>query len=153
MAAWQQRSGALAPGVVCVNVSSREFADADFAGEVEAILRETGLPPASLKLEITERACIGDVRAAQATLKRLQAIGVAWSLDDFGTGYSSLNHLHQLHQLHVNTVKIDRSFVSRLDVDEAGAEMVRAIVAMAHTLSMDVVAEGVETEEQVARLR
>jgi len=83
-------------------------------------------------------------------LNRLQSIGVEWSLDDFGTGYSSLNHLHQLH---VDTVKIDRSFVSRMGVGEAGAEMVRAIVALAHNLSMDVVAEGVESDEQFACLR
>ena len=83
-------------------------------------------------------------------MNRLQSIGVEWSIDDFGTGYSSLSHLHQLH---VNTVKIDRSFVSRIGVDDGGAEMVRAIVALAHNLSMDVVAEGVETEEQFVHLR
>jgi len=150
MVAWQQAFGARAPGIMCVNVSRRQFVDGDLAGEVEAILRETGLPPSSLKLEITESAFIGDVRAAQVTLKRLQDIGVEWSIDDFGTGYSSLNHLHQLH---VNTVKIDRSFVSRIGVDEGGAEMVGLIVALAHNLSMDVVAEGVESEAQFVHLR
>ena len=150
MVAWQRQFGAAAPGVMCVNVSSRQFVDVDLASEVEAILRETGLPPSNLKLEITESAFIGDVRAAQVILKRLQSIGVEWSIDDFGTGYSSLSHLHQLK---VDTVKIDRSFVSRIGIDESGSEMVRAIVALAHNLSMDVVAEGVETEAQYVHLR
>jgi len=150
MVAWQRQFGAAAPDVMCVNVSSRQFVDVDLASEVEAILRETGLPPSNLKLEITESAFIGDVQAAQVILKRLQSIGVEWSIDDFGTGYSSLSHLHQLK---VDTVKIDRSFVSRIGIDEGGSEMVRAIVALAHNLSMDVVAEGVETEAQYVHLR
>ena len=150
MAAWQREFGDRAPKSICVNVSTRQFADTDLAGEVEAILTETGLSASRLKLEITESAFIADVPAAQVTLKRLQALGVEWSLDDFGTGYSSLNHLHQLQ---VNTVKIDRSFVSRLGVEDAGTEMVRIIVALAHNLSMNVVAEGVESAEQHARLR
>jgi len=149
MVIWQRRFGAGAPAVICVNVSCRQFVDADLASEVEAILRETGLHASNLKLEITESAFIGDVQAAQVTLSRLQSIGVEWSIDDFGTGYSSLNHLHQLH---VDTVKIDRSFVGRIGVDAGGSEMVRAIVALAHSLSMDVVAEGVETEEQFVHL-
>jgi diguanylate cyclase (GGDEF)-like protein/PAS domain S-box-containing protein len=150
MMAWQRQFGEAAPDVVCVNVSSRQFGDVDLASEVEEILRATGLPPSSLKLEITESAFIGDVGAAQIILKRLQSIGVEWSIDDFGTGYSSLSHLHQLK---VDTVKIDRSFVSRIGLDAGGSEMVRAIVALAHNLSMDVVAEGVETEAQLIHLR
>jgi diguanylate cyclase (GGDEF)-like protein/PAS domain S-box-containing protein len=150
MVAWQRQFGASAPVVMCVNVASRQFVDGDLASEVEAILRETGLQASSLKLEITESVFIGDVQAAQVTLNRLKSIGVEWSIDDFGTGYSSLSHLHQLQ---VNTVKIDRSFVSRIGVDEGGSEMVRAIVGLAHNLSMDVVAEGVESEAQFAHLR
>jgi diguanylate cyclase (GGDEF)-like protein/PAS domain S-box-containing protein len=150
MVAWQRRFGVRAPRLVCVNVSARQFAEADFASTVETILRETGLRPANLKLEITESVFIGDVRAAQVTLSRLQDIGVQWSLDDFGTGYSSLSHLHQLQ---VNTVKIDRSFVSRIGVEHGGSEMVRAIVTLAHHLRMDVVAEGVETGAQCEHVR
>ena len=86
--------------------------------------------------------------AARATLDDAQAMGIEWSLDDFGTGYSSLSHLHGLQ---INTVKIDRSFVGRIG-EPHGSEMVRAIVALAHTLDMDVVAEGVETPEHAARL-
>ncbi len=150
MVEWQRRFGAAAPGAICVNLSSRQFAAPNLAQEIEAILRQTGLSAASLKLEITETAFIGDVQAAQITVNRLRDIGVEWSLDDFGTGYSSLSHLHQLR---VNTLKIDRSFVNRIGDGDGGAEMVRAIVTLAHNLAMDVVAEGVETAEQAGRLR
>jgi len=150
MVEWQRRFGAAAPGAICVNLSSRQFAAPNLAQEIETILRQTGLSAASLKLEITETAFIGDVQAAQITVNRLRDIGVEWSLDDFGTGYSSLSHLHQLR---VNTLKIDRSFVNRIGDGDGGAEMVRAIVTLAHNLAMDVVAEGVETAEQAGRLR
>jgi diguanylate cyclase (GGDEF)-like protein/PAS domain S-box-containing protein len=150
MASWRREFGAGAPEAICVNLSSRQFADADLARTIEEVLEQTGLPASSLKLEITESAFIGDVEAAQATLRRLSAIGVEWSLDDFGTGYSSLSHLHKLQ---VNTLKIDRSFVGRMDGNEEGLEMVRAIIALARNLSMDVVAEGVESEGQFTRLR
>ena len=149
MVAWQRRFGDLAPRVMCVNVSSKQFADADLTGVIEAVLAESGLSPSSLKLEITESAFLGDIRSAQVTLRRLQTLGVAWSLDDFGTGYSSLSYLHRLH---VDTVKVDRSFVSRIGLDD-GSEMVRAITAIAHNMGMDVVAEGVETIEQLELLR
>jgi diguanylate cyclase (GGDEF)-like protein/PAS domain S-box-containing protein len=145
MAAWQQRFGPRAPRVMCVNVSSKQFADTDLTGQVEAALIEAGLDPSCLKLEITESAFLGDIESAQLTLRRLQALGVGWSLDDFGTGYSSLSYLHRLQ---VDTVKVDRSFVSRIGLDD-GSEMVRTIVAIAHNLGMDVVAEGVETKEQL----
>ena len=145
MAAWQQRFGAAAPDVICVNMSTRQFLDADVADRVEAVLRDTGLKATSLALEITESAFMSDIEAARATVNRLRAIGVAWSIDDFGTGYSSLSHLHRLH---FDTLKIDRSFVGRMGAEEGGWEMVRAIIALAHSLGIDVVAEGVETEAQ-----
>jgi diguanylate cyclase (GGDEF)-like protein/PAS domain S-box-containing protein len=151
MVAWQRKFGAAAPAVVCVNVSSRQFADLDLAGHIETTLQKVGLEPSRLKLEITESAFLGDLRAAQFTLQRVQSMGIQWSLDDFGTGYSSLSHLQRLK---VDTVKIERSFVSRIKAaDPRGSEMVRAIVALAHNLGMDVVAEGVETLEQLEYLR
>jgi EAL domain-containing protein (putative c-di-GMP-specific phosphodiesterase class I) len=101
-------------------------------------------------LEITESAFLGDVSSAEATLASLQSMGVEWSIDDFGTGYSSLSYLHRLQ---ANTVKVDRSFVSRMGVDAKGSEMVRAIVALALNLGMDVVAEGVENLEQMVALQ
>ncbi len=151
MVAWQRQFGSAAPAVVCVNVSSRQFADEELSSHIEMTLRELGLHPSRLKLEITESAFLGDITAAQYTLQRVQAMGIEWSLDDFGTGYSSLSHLHRLK---VDTVKIDRSFVSRIGAaDDKGSEMVRAIVALAHNLGMDVVAEGVETLVQIEHLR
>ncbi|HYM22266.1 MAG TPA: EAL domain-containing protein, partial [Vicinamibacterales bacterium] len=150
MAEWERRFNGGTSAVMCVNVSSRQFLESDFASDVERILTETGLAGSNLKLEITESAFIGNVRDAQVTLGRLSALGVAWSIDDFGTGYSSLSHLHQLQ---VDTVKIDRSFVNRMSIDKDGWEMVRAIVTLAHNLNMDVVAEGVENLAQIASLR
>ena len=150
MAAWQRQFGDAAPDTMCVNVSSRQFADVELANQIEEILRETGLDPSRLKLEITESAFLGDILAAQFTLRRVQAMGIEWSLDDFGTGYSSLSYLHRLK---VDTVKIDRSFVCRIGADDNGSEMVRAIVSLAHNLEMDVVAEGVESLIQLEHLR
>ena len=149
MARWKKQFGDAGPRVMCVNISSRQFASADLMAEIEAILEQTGLAPSSLKLEITESAFINDIRAAQDTLERTQSLGIEWSLDDFGTGYSSLSHLHRLQ---VDTVKVDRSFVSRLEVDLRGRELVQAIVTLAHNLGMDVVAEGVETRAQAEQL-
>ena len=148
MAAWRREFGSAAPGFVCVNVSSRQLAEGKVADDVTNVLAETGLSPSHLKIEITETALISDVPGAHAALSRLQAMGITCSLDDFGTGYSSLSYLHQLQ---VDTLKIDRSFVSALGGD-SGSQLVRAIVALAHSLGIDVVAEGVETSEQFALL-
>jgi diguanylate cyclase (GGDEF)-like protein/PAS domain S-box-containing protein len=150
MAEWQRQFGPRAPGFMCVNVSAGQLGEYNLAGVVATILDETGLEPSKLKLEITESAFLGDVSRAEATLTSLQSMGVEWSIDDFGTGYSSLSYLHRLQ---ANTVKVDRSFVSRMGVDAKGSEMVRAIVALALNLGMDVVAEGVETVEQMVALQ
>ena len=150
MAEWEARFGAAAPGVMCVNVSSRQLGDATLVNDIAAILERTGLASSRLKLEITETALIRDVPGAHATVSGAQALGIAWSLDDFGTGYSSLSYLQQFQ---VDTIKVDRSFVSRLGTDEPGAELVRVIVALAHHFGMDVVAEGVETPEQFTLLQ
>src|SRR5688500_5363125 len=150
MATWWSAFGAAAPGVMCANVSSRQLANTQLMSQIASTLRATGLSPASLKLEITENAFIGDVAGAQRLLDRARALGVAWSLDDFGTGYSSLSFLHRLQ---VNTVKVDRSFISAIGPDGTGLAMVRGIIGLAHALGMDVVAEGVETAEQATALR
>jgi diguanylate cyclase (GGDEF)-like protein/PAS domain S-box-containing protein len=150
MSAWRRRFGAAAPAIISVNVSSRQFADRGLAGHIEKILGVTGLDPTSLKLEITESALLGDLRSVRMTLDRVQAMGIEWSLDDFGTGYSSLSYLQRLQ---VETLKIDRSFVSRLGREQKASEMVRAIVTLAHNLGIKVIAEGVETEDQVAELQ
>jgi diguanylate cyclase (GGDEF)-like protein/PAS domain S-box-containing protein len=149
MVRWQQQFGDAAPASVCVNVSSKLFADTALVAELTSILERTGLRAANLKLEITESAFINDLATARTIVDCARAMGIELSLDDFGTGYSSLSHLHGLP---INTVKIDRSFVSRIGIERNGSEMVRAIVALAHTLGMDVVAEGVETPAQADQL-
>ena len=150
MAAWIDHYGGAAPHVMCANVSAKQLADRELMTQIDNALIKSGLLPGNLKLEITESALIGDVPGAQRLLDRARALGVTWSLDDFGTGYSSLSFLSQLR---VNTVKVDRSFVSAIGPDGTGTAMVRAIVGLAHALGMDVVAEGVETAEQAAELR
>jgi EAL domain-containing protein (putative c-di-GMP-specific phosphodiesterase class I) len=150
MAEWISDYGAAAPLVMCANLSSQQFAAADLANEISTTLQASGLTPGNLKLEITESAFVRDVPAAQVMMNRARAMGVAWSLDDFGTGYSSLSLLQRLQ---LDTVKVDRTFVSAIGPDGHGVEMVRAIVGLAHNLGMDVVAEGVETAEQAAELR
>ena len=150
MAAWIDRFGGAAPHVMCANVSAKQLADRELISRIDAELQISGLLPGNLNLEITESALIGDVPGAQKLLDRARALGVTWSLDDFGTGYSSLSFLHQLR---VNTVKVDRSFVSAIGPHGTGSAMVRAIVSLAHALGMEVVAEGVETAEQAAELR
>ena len=150
MAAWQERFGDAAPKAISVNVSSRQFSAIDFAGEIEATLDMTGLAPSSLKLEITETAFLDDLDSAREMVDRLRSMGVGCSLDDFGTGYSSLSYLHQLM---VDTLKVDRTFVSRIGRARRGAQMLHAIVSLGHSLGMQVIAEGVETREQLAQLR
>ena len=150
MATWLADFGAAAPQMMCANVSTKQLAHAGLMGDIAATLRTTGLLAGHLKLEITESAFINDVPGAQTTMDTARAMGIGWSLDDFGTGFSSLSFLHRLQ---VNTVKVDRSFVSQIGKSASGSEMVRAIVGLAHTLGMDVVAEGVETAEQADALR
>ena len=150
MVDWQRQFGLDAPGWSCASTCRASCSRTrELVGELKTILATTGMDPSRLKLEITESALIHDMAAARVTLGHAQAMGIEWSLDDFGTGYSSLSHLQGLQ---IDTVKIDRSFVSRMGVERHGSEMVRAIVALAHTLDMDVVAEGVETPENAARL-
>jgi diguanylate cyclase (GGDEF)-like protein len=150
MAAWRSDFGDAGPHLMCCNVSSKQLANTGLQNVIAGALRGSGLEAANLKLEITENAFIHDLPAANAALANARTMGVGWSLDDFGTGFSSLSFLHQLH---VDTVKVDRSFVSELGRAPKAAEMVRAIVGLAHTLGMDVVAEGVETIEQAEALR
>jgi len=143
---WQDEEGASEPLFVCVNLSARQFLDPRLAAEVEEAVLQAGLPPGSLKLELTESTVMRDAQAAAAVLRRLRALGIQIYLDDFGTGYSSLSHLHQLP---LDGLKIDRSFV-RGSVD---APVVQTILALAHGLGVGVVAEGIEEPAQLAALR
>ncbi len=135
---------------VSVNVSSRQFRGPALVQAVEQALATTGMAPSSLELEITERVIVDDSPTTVATLERLASRGIRLAIDDFGTGYSSLSYLRQFP---VNVLKIDRSLLSNIDRDRKSAALVRAIVSMAHALELEVVAEGVETEGQVAAVR
>ncbi len=135
---------------VAVNVSPRDVRSPGFAGAVAARLARHGVPPGALQLEITEHVLLEEPQRAADTLAALVGHGVRMSLDDFGTGYSSLVHLRRLP---VSELKIDRSFVARLAVDAEDAEIVRCTVDLAHSLGLQVVAEGVEDDETWERLR
>ena len=138
------------PFRVAVNVSGKQFDDSDLVGNISRIVRRTGLDPTLLELELTENVVMRDVERSLAMIDELKALGIRISIDDFGTGYSSLGLLKRLP---LDTLKIDRSFVSNVPGATDDAAIVRAIVAMAHTLRLGVVAEGVETWGQVEFLR
>lgn len=146
--AWQENDGPFTR--VAVNVSARQFLDADLFNTIKQTLTETGLSPGSLELEITESAVMQNPENTLEVLRQLQQLGVRISIDDFGTGYSSLTYLRRFP---VNSVKIDRSFVVDIPKDEGSVTLVRAIIALAHELKLSVIAEGVETEEQLSFLK
>ncbi|WP_207388034.1 sensor domain-containing protein [Hylemonella gracilis] len=135
---------------VAVNVSARQFRQRDFVDEVLAVIEETGVNPQRLRLELTESLLISEVEDAIRKMAELRARGVRFSLDDFGTGYSSLNYLKRLP---LDSLKIDRSFVSDVLTDPNDAVIVRTILALAHSMGLQTVAEGVETEGQRDFLR
>jgi diguanylate cyclase (GGDEF)-like protein/PAS domain S-box-containing protein len=147
---WQVIFPSDQPIFMSVNLSVKQFSQQDLIERVAAILKETQLASTSLKLEITESAVMENVESATNMLKQLRALGVQLSMDDFGSGYSSLSNLHRFP---INTLKIDRSFITRMVENNENAEIVRTISGLAHNLGMDVVAEGVETREQLEILR
>jgi diguanylate cyclase (GGDEF)-like protein/PAS domain S-box-containing protein len=149
MKAWQAKFPNTAPWIISVNLSTKQFKQPDLVQQIEDILRETGLESDSLKLEITESLIMDSVDSATAMLAQLKALGIQLSMDDFGTGYSSLSYLHQFP---MDTLKVDRSFVSRMTNGQS-TDIAHTIVILAHQLGLDVVAEGVETAEQLAQLR
>ncbi len=138
------------PLPVAVNLSAREFGRPDLVGEVAAMLAEARLDASWLRLEITERVAMGDPTTAAATLAALQDLGVQVAIDDFGTGYSSLAYLKHLP---VNTLKIDKTFVDGLGVDQDDDAIAEAIIGLGQVLGLRVIAEGVETAAQADRLR
>jgi diguanylate cyclase (GGDEF)-like protein len=142
--------GTAAPPPISVNISNRQFWHGRLLDDVDEFLDRLGIDPPSLALEITEGVVMRRVDQARKTLGQLQDRGVRIHIDDFGTGYSSLEALHHLP---IDALKIDRSFVSRLGVDNRSAELVRTIVLMAGNLGLDVIAEGVESTEQQDELR
>jgi diguanylate cyclase (GGDEF)-like protein len=147
---WQWQSPVNRHLFMSVNLSSKQIAQPDLVDVIRDTLEETHVDAKHLKLEITESAVMDNAEMAVRLLKRLKALGVGLSIDDFGTGYSSLGYLHRFP---VNTLKIDRSFVGRIGEQTENSEIVRTIVSLADNMGMDVVAEGVETLNQLAHLR
>lgn len=135
---------------VSVNISARQFSDGQLGTRIATILKETGLSPACLELELTESILMREVSEALHILASLKNLGLSIAVDDFGTGYSSLNYLKQFP---IDVLKIDRTFVDGLPSGEQDAQIARAIIAMAHSLNLAVIAEGVETQEQLDFLR
>jgi diguanylate cyclase (GGDEF)-like protein/PAS domain S-box-containing protein len=150
MADWQAHMPLDPPLTMAVNLSFRQLIGGGFVDEVRSVLRDTGLFPGSLHLEVTESQVMKDPEESIEILRRLKELGVGLEIDDFGTGYSSLSYLSCLP---FDTVKIDRSFISDLGVREESGELVRTILDLARSLNLDVVAEGVETELQLEKLR
>lgn len=135
---------------VAVNLSARQFYREDLSESIAAILDESGLSPLDLEVELTESMVMTDVERAIGTLNRLKAIGIQISVDDFGTGYSSLSYLKRFP---IDVLKIDQSFVRDITVDPDDALIATSIISLAHSLQLDVIAEGVETAAQLAYLR
>jgi len=146
--AWQDEGHANIS--VAVNLSARQFGDPMLLPKLTRIIRDSGLHPSMLELEITESMVMSHGESAVAVLESLKSIGVQIALDDFGTGYSSLAYLKRFP---IDTVKIDRSFIQDIPADSDDKKITRAIIAMAHSMKLKVVAEGVETAEQLSFLR
>jgi diguanylate cyclase (GGDEF)-like protein/PAS domain S-box-containing protein len=148
-AQWQREYPSAKPYTISVNLSPKQLKQPDLVEQVRDILDETGLAPHCLRLEITESLVMENAEFAAQVMRRLKNTGIQLSLDDFGTGYSSLSHLHRFP---FDILKIDRSFVMRLGEDRGSEKIVKTILMLASELEMAAVAEGVETEEQAARL-
>jgi PAS domain S-box-containing protein len=147
---WQSEFPSTPPLTMSVNLTSKEFAQPDLASEISKSLEQTGIDPGCLQLEIIETIAMGDAEKSGHVLAQLKALGVRLSIDDFGTGYSSLSRLRRIP---VDTLKIDRAFISNMDTDPENREIVRAIIVLAHNLGLKVVAEGTETEEHINLLK
>jgi PAS domain S-box-containing protein len=147
---WQSEFPSSPPLTMSVNITAKEFAQPDLVSEIRKSLEQTGVEPSCLQLEIIETIAMGDAEKSGEVLSQLRSLGVRLSIDDFGTGYSSLSRLRRIP---VDTLKIDRTFISHMDSDPESLEIVRVIIMLAHNLGLKVVAEGTETEEQVTLLK
>jgi diguanylate cyclase (GGDEF)-like protein/PAS domain S-box-containing protein len=150
MKCWQDRYPSDPPLTISVNLSPKQLSRPDLVDEIRGVLESTGLDPATFRPEITESVLMEDLDAASLLLERLKHMNILLHMDDFGTGYSSLSYLVRFR---VDTLKIDGSFVSHMETAGESVEIVRMIVALAHNLGMQVIAEGVESEQQLAQLR
>ena len=149
MTEWQRRFPLDPALTMSVNVSYKQLQDPAFIDDVKHALLESGIAPHSLRLEMTESILMTDGEETTAALRRLKSMGIGLEIDDFGTGYSSLSCLQRLP---FDTVKIDRSFVRELGGNRGATEIVRAILDLAGSMTMDVIAEGVETSDQLREL-
>ncbi|MEO8073456.1 MAG: EAL domain-containing protein [Acidobacteriota bacterium] len=150
MVEWQRKYSDSKDLVVSVNLSGKHFAQKDLVEQIKSILVETQIKPACLKLELTESAVMENAERVISMLQEIRKLGVHLSIDDFGTGYSSLSYLHRFP---INTLKIDRSFVSAMGEGSENGEIVNTIISLAKTLNLNVVAEGIETIHQLHQLR
>ncbi len=146
---WQQQSISPIPLSISVNLSAKQLMHSDLSSQIKDIIAETGINPRSLKLEVTESVVMENAEIALQILSELCALGVRLSSDDFGTGYSSLSYLHRFP---FDRLKIDRSFITKMDQDTKSEEIVRSIIILAKNLKMEVVAEGIENEKQYQQL-
>ncbi len=147
---WQQANVEDRNLIISVNLSGKHFAQLDLVEQIWRVLSETDFNPQYLKLEITESAVMENAENAISTLKELKELGIQLSIDDFGTGYSSLSYLHRFP---IDTLKIDRSFVNSMTEGSENGEFVQTIIMLAHTLGLGVIAEGIETINQLHQLR
>jgi diguanylate cyclase (GGDEF)-like protein/PAS domain S-box-containing protein len=147
---WRAAADAHSHLTISVNLSAKQFLQPNLVADIKKLLRELALPPEALKLEITESTVMADPSAAVEMLQQIKSLGIRLAIDDFGTGYSSLSYLHRFP---LDTLKIDRSFISGMGENGEGMEIARTILPMANNLRLDVVAEGVETLQQVAMLK
>ena len=150
MYAWVVQYDSLRNWKISVNISSKQLELPNFVAQVKEVLKETNLNPHNLKLEITESSLVEDTQHTILVIRELKALGVEFSLDDFGTGYSSLSYLHSFP---FDTIKIDRSFVNSLGDNDEKIGIIRAIVSLANNLGMNTIAEGIETDNQLAQLK
>jgi diguanylate cyclase (GGDEF)-like protein/PAS domain S-box-containing protein len=150
MREWQVRYGDRAPSTMSVNLSVRQFRQPTLVEDIRQVLEETGLHPSHLKMEITETVGLDDAESTLATLEALRAMGLHLTVDDFGTGYSALSYLKRFP---IDSLKIDRSFITGLGEDPEDTAIVHAMIAFAKTLHLKVTAEGIETHEQMVHLR
>ena len=146
--AWQEAG--LAPITIAVNISARQFREKGLVNSVAEVLKETGLEPQFLELEVTEGVIMHDAQEVVAVLQKLKSMGVMLSIDDFGTGYSSLSYLKRFP---VDRLKIDQSFIKDVTTDPENAAIAQAVITLGHSLNLKVTAEGVETREQLQFLR
>jgi diguanylate cyclase (GGDEF)-like protein len=147
---WQKRNAASANLTISVNLSARLFSQPNLIAQIDQIIQETQLQPASLELEITESVIMENIDVVKKILQELRKRGIKLIMDDFGTGYSSLSYLHSLP---LNALKIDQSFVKRMQENQENMGLVPAMIGIANSMGMNAIAEGVETKEQLAQLK